>query len=98
MLKYRSNENTQKAAGEKKPGRAPRAAAKIVQGLKEAIAVAKGEAEPAAVHIRPHVRPVKKQITLRLDVDIIEHFKGNASGSVGWQTLINAELRKAAKL
>jgi uncharacterized protein (DUF4415 family) len=34
----------------------------------------------------------KKQVTLRLDADVIERFR---SGGPGWQSRINAELRKA---
>jgi uncharacterized protein (DUF4415 family) len=38
------------------------------------------------------VEPAKRQVTLRLDVDVIERFK--ASGP-RWQSRINAALRKA---
>jgi uncharacterized protein (DUF4415 family) len=34
----------------------------------------------------------KKQVTLRLDVDLIERFR---AGGAGWQSRINATLRKA---
>lgn len=44
---------------------------------------------------RPPVDVPKKQVTLRLDQDLIEHFK--ASGP-GWQTRINDALRKASGL
>jgi uncharacterized protein (DUF4415 family) len=39
---------------------------------------------------------IKVQITLRLDLDILEHFKTRASGAhaAPYQTQINAELRK----
>ena len=40
----------------------------------------------------PQLSPVKKQVTLRLDQDILEIFR--ATG-VGWQGRINAALRKA---
>ncbi len=36
-------------------------------------------------------RPIKRQVTLRLDSDILEHF---ARGGRGYQTRINAALRK----
>ncbi len=36
-------------------------------------------------------RPVKKQVTLRIDADILEWFKGVQRG--GYQTRINAALR-----
>jgi uncharacterized protein (DUF4415 family) len=42
----------------------------------------------------PSVNP-KKQVTLRLDPDVIERFR--ASGK-GWQSRINAELRKALQI
>ena len=38
-------------------------------------------------------RPVKQQITLRLDADIIAWFKARAPGGRGYQTAINAALR-----
>ena len=39
-------------------------------------------------------RPVKKQITLRLDADIIAWFKANARDGRGYQTDINGALRE----
>ena len=39
-------------------------------------------------------RPVKKQLTLRLDHDLIQWFKTRAGGARGYQTQINAALRK----
>ena len=38
-------------------------------------------------------RPVKQQITLRLDADIIAWFKAQAVGGCGYQTDINVALR-----
>ena len=38
-------------------------------------------------------RPVKQQITLRLDADIIAWFKARAPGGRGYQTEINRALR-----
>ena len=38
-------------------------------------------------------RPVKQQITLRLDADIIAWFKARAPGGRGYQTAINDALR-----
>ena len=38
-------------------------------------------------------RPVKQQITLRLDADIIAWFKARARGGRGYQTDINGALR-----
>lgn len=43
-------------------------------------------------------RPVKQQITLRLDADIVAWFKANAPGGRGYQTQINRVLREYAKL
>ena len=37
----------------------------------------------------------KRRVTIMLDPDVIEHFK---TGGKGWQTRINAALRKAAGL
>jgi uncharacterized protein (DUF4415 family) len=39
-------------------------------------------------------RPIKKQVTLRLDADLIEWFKTTQNGERGYQTRINAALRK----
>ncbi len=39
-------------------------------------------------------RPVKKQLTLRLDADVVAWFKGNARGGRGYQTDINRALRE----
>jgi uncharacterized protein (DUF4415 family) len=39
-------------------------------------------------------RPIKKQVTLRLDADLIEWFKAKQGGASGCQTAINAALRK----
>ena len=38
-------------------------------------------------------RPVKQQVTLRLDADIIAWFKARAPGGRGYQTAINDALR-----
>jgi len=43
---------------------------------------------------RPPVETPKKQVTLRLDQDVIEHFK---AGGPGWQTRINDALKGVAK-
>ena len=37
--------------------------------------------------------PTKQQITIRLDADVVEHFRSRGRG---WQTRLNAELRRAA--
>ena len=39
-------------------------------------------------------RPVKEQITLRLDADLIEWFKQRLPGGKGYQTSINRALRE----
>ncbi|MBB4065674.1 BrnA antitoxin family protein [Gellertiella hungarica] len=44
---------------------------------------------------RPTVESPKKQVTLRLDADLVAHFK---AGGKGWQSRMNAALRKAAGL
>ncbi len=38
-------------------------------------------------------RPVKKQVTLRLDADVLDWFKQQAKNDGGYQTRINAALR-----
>ena len=39
-------------------------------------------------------RPVKQQITLRLDADVVAWFKARARGGRGYQTDINGALRE----
>ncbi len=39
-------------------------------------------------------RPIKKQLTLRLDADLIEWFKVNKADGEGYQTSINSALRE----
>jgi len=39
-------------------------------------------------------RPVKKQLTLRLDADVIDWFKNHAPNKEGYQTRINNALRE----
>ena len=39
-------------------------------------------------------RPVKQQITLRIDSDVIAWFKAHAQGGRGYQTDINSALRE----
>lgn len=39
-------------------------------------------------------RPVKQQLTLRLDADVIAWFKGHTASSEGYQTRINRALRE----
>lgn len=39
-------------------------------------------------------RPVKQQVTLRLDADLVAWFKAQQGGARGYQTAINAALRR----
>jgi uncharacterized protein (DUF4415 family) len=39
-------------------------------------------------------RPVKQQLTIRLDADVVAWFKHRASGGRGYQTEINTALRE----
>ena len=39
-------------------------------------------------------RPIKQQLTLRLDADLVHWFKSRADGKRGYQTRINAALRR----
>lgn len=54
-------------------------------------------AKVAAELLRPRGRPPKEkpkaQVTLRLDAEVLEYFK---AGGPGWQTRINAALKRAA--
>lgn len=43
----------------------------------------------------PQKRPTKKLVSLRLDHDIVEHFRARGRG---WQVHINSTLRKAVGL
>lgn len=42
-------------------------------------------------------RPVKQQVTLRLDADILHWFKARQAGKRGYQTAINAALREVVE-
>ena len=42
-------------------------------------------------------RPVKQQVTLRLDADVLAWFKANAPSGRGYQTEINRVLREHAR-
>ncbi|ALK08572.1 BrnA antitoxin family protein [Blastochloris viridis] len=42
---------------------------------------------------RPPVPGIKEQVSLRLDQDVLDHFR---AGGPGWQDRINTALRKAA--
>ena len=42
-------------------------------------------------------RPVKRQITLRLDADVVEWFKTKSPGGRGYQSEINRVLREHAR-
>ena len=42
-------------------------------------------------------RPVKQQITLRLDADVVAWFKATAPGGRGYQTEMNRVLREHAR-
>lgn len=83
--------------------RKPRPAEKIITGLKEALEVSEKVTKPkrdrkesATPEPAANETPrAKKMISIRLDQDVIDHFK---AGGVGWQSKINAELRKAAGL
>jgi uncharacterized protein (DUF4415 family) len=42
-------------------------------------------------------RPVKQQVTLRLDADVLHWFKTKAAGGRGYQSRINAALRRVVE-
>lgn len=42
----------------------------------------------------PYYRPVKQQLTLRIDADLIAWFKTRAAGGRGYQSNINQALRE----
>jgi uncharacterized protein (DUF4415 family) len=44
---------------------------------------------------RPPSETPKEQVTLRIDREVLDHFRESGSG---WQTRLNAALRKAAKV
>lgn len=47
-----------------------------------------------AVRGGPFYRPVKQQLTLRLDSDVVHWFKTHSGEGRGYQTKINAALRR----
>lgn len=48
---------------------------------------------PPVLTPRPATPDVKEQVSLRLDQDVLDHFR---AGGPGWQDRINTVLRKAA--
>ena len=54
-----------------------------------------GRPMPHGPRGRPRSKNPKRPVSLRLDPDVLAHFRRNGSG---WQSRINAALRKAAKL
>ncbi|MET0749303.1 MAG: BrnA antitoxin family protein [Rhizobium sp.] len=60
--------------------------AEVFPDLAESIRRARG---------RPAIEAPKRQISLRLDPDVIDAFKATGKG---WQGRVNAALRKAAKI
>jgi uncharacterized protein (DUF4415 family) len=54
-----------------------------------------GKAMPHGPRGRPKSKTPKRPVSLRLDPDVLAHFR---RGGRGWQSRINAVLRKAAKL
>ena len=54
-----------------------------------------GKAMPHGPRGRPKSGNPKRPVSLRLDPDVLAHFR---RGGRGWQSRINAALRKAAKL
>jgi uncharacterized protein (DUF4415 family) len=54
-----------------------------------------GKPMPHAPRGRPKSKHPKRPVSLRLDPDVVAHFR---RGGRGWQSRINAVLRKAAKL
>lgn len=44
---------------------------------------------------RPKAETTKQAVSLRLDADVLAHYRGSGRG---WQSRINAALRKATKL
>ena len=86
-----------KKAGSRSPARTRKAELKVLAALPE------GEIDLSDI---PEVRdwsgakrslfyrPVKKQLTLRLDADVIAWFKAHARGGRGYQTDINRALRE----
>ncbi len=66
-------------------------AAAIFRG-EELLRPATGKLGPNGVVGRPPSANPKQQVTLRLDPDVLEKFRATGKG---WQSRINAELRKA---
>ena len=52
------------------------------------------EAEWARAVRNPFFRPVKQQLTLRLDADLVAWFKAQCPDGKGYQTAINEALRR----
>ncbi len=54
-----------------------------------------GKPMPHGPRGRPRAKTKKQPVSLRLDPDVVAHFR---RGGRGWQSRINAALRKVAKL
>jgi uncharacterized protein (DUF4415 family) len=52
------------------------------------------EADWARAVRNPFFRPIKQQLTLRLDADLVAWFKAQAPDGKGYQTAINEALRR----
>jgi uncharacterized protein (DUF4415 family) len=73
----------------------PELAAKDFAGMRPASEVLPPEVLNAFKRTRgPQRSPTKRQVTLRLDEDVLAHFK---AGGAGWQSRINEALRGAAR-
>jgi uncharacterized protein (DUF4415 family) len=72
--------------------------AEIARGIAKDPDAAPDLSEPIPGIVRRPGRPTKPDpkvsVTLRLDRDVVEHFR---TSGAGWQTRINAVLKRAAK-
>jgi uncharacterized protein (DUF4415 family) len=67
----------------------------FVKGMRPAVEVAPELVARFRGQRGPQKAPTKKLVSLRLDRDVLDHFRATGRG---WQARINAVLREAAKL
>jgi uncharacterized protein (DUF4415 family) len=91
------------AADEMSPIERARRAAEAISDEEDAAITSAAKADPDAQPVdelfarrgRPRLSNPKKPVLLRLDADVVSRFK---AGGEGWQTRMNAALRKAVNL
>lgn len=84
------------AAARTDPDNPPLTEEQLMQGIHAREVPEKVARLQAKARVRgPQKAPLKRDVHIKLDADIVEHFKRDGRG---WQTRLNATLRKAINL